>query len=353
MKKLYNNLIYILIFTIEINIIYNIETKKPRLSVIVPVYNVERDYLEKLINLFIIQPLKEIEYIIVDDNSTDGTGEYLDTIAKIDNRFTVVHKFRNGGIATSRNIGLNFVESDYLTFTDDDDLFKINVYDSLIKEMEKDKSIDLIQYNSKQIFKSNENSLLFLRYNRPRIRYYLKDMGFSRRFCCTVWDKIIKSEIIFKYNLYFPKTIIWEDGYFLVMIFPYLKKMKYAKQFHYFWRQRETSFSHTRTLNETIHLESIKYCLTKVFENWKENNVLENNCDLFYYVLNFGFYKKENIYIHEALLVYKRYRKMLNDNCIRQTYFSNRQYFRKFFNELNDLNENKYEILINKKNCIF
>ena len=100
MKKLYNNLIYILIFTIEINIIYNIETKKPRLSVIVPVYNVERDYLEKLINLFIIQPLKEIEYIIVDDNSTDGTGEYLDTIAKIDNRFTVVHKFRNGGIAT-------------------------------------------------------------------------------------------------------------------------------------------------------------------------------------------------------------------------------------------------------------
>ena len=243
--------------------------------------------------------------------------------------------------------------SDYLTFTDDDDLFKINVYDSLIKELEKDKSIDLIQYNSKQIFKSNENSLLFLRYNRPRIRYYLKDMGFSRRFCCTVWDKIIKSEIVFKYNLYFPKTIIWEDGYFLVMIFPYLKKMKYTKQFHYFWRQRETSFSHTRTLNETIHLESIKNSLTKVFENWKENNVLENNCDLFYYVLNFGFYKKENIYIHEALLVYKRYRKMLNDNCIRQTYFSNRHYFRKFFNELNDLNENKYEILINKKNCIF
>ena len=59
MKNLYNNLIYILIFIIEIKIIYNNNSNKPRLSVIVPVYNVEREYLEKIINLFLIQPLKK------------------------------------------------------------------------------------------------------------------------------------------------------------------------------------------------------------------------------------------------------------------------------------------------------
>ena len=355
MKNLYNNLIYILIFIFEIKIIYNNNSNKPRLSVIVPVYNVEREYLEQIINLFIIQPLNETEYIIVDDNSTDGTGHYLDTIAEKDNRFIVIHKFRNGGMATSRNIGLNFVVSDYLTFTDDDDLFKINVYEAIIKEMERDKSIDLIQYNTKQIYKSNENKLVFKRYNKPRLHYYFKDLKYSRGFCCTVWDKIFKSEIIFKYKLYFPKTIIFEDGYFLNMIFPYLKKIKYTKQFHYFWRQRETSFSHTRYLNDTIQINSIDYCLPKVFENWKENNVLEKNCELFYFVLIFSFYKKDINYMHKALLIYKRYRKMLTNKCIRQTSFDIRKYFRKYFYELNDLNENKYEILINKnkKICFF
>ena len=352
MKNLYNNLIYILIFIIEIKIIYNNNSNKPRLSVIVPVYNVEREYLEKIINLFLIQPLKKTEYIIVDDYSTDGTGQYLDTIAKKDNRFIIIHKFRNEGIATARNIGLNFVVSEYLTFTDDDDLFRINVYEALIKEMERDKSIDLIQYNTKKLYKSNENRIN-IRYKKPRLQYYLKTIKYSRSFCCTVWDKIFKSEIIFKYNLYFPKTIIFEDGYFLDMIFPYLKKIKYTKQFYYFWRQRENSFSHTRNLNDTIQINSISYCLPKVFENWKKNNVLENNCNLFYFVLIFNYYKRKINYIHKAILIYKSYRKMFSNKCIRKTSFDIRKIFRKYLNELIDLSKNKYEILINKKICHF
>jgi len=131
-------------YIFHIKSIFEKLNKKSRLSVIVPVYNIEREYIEKLINLFIIQPLKETEYILVDDKSTDGTGEYLDIIAKIDNRFTIIHKEKNTGISTSRNIGLNFVTSNYLTFTDDDDLFKINIYEASINTMENDKSIDLL-----------------------------------------------------------------------------------------------------------------------------------------------------------------------------------------------------------------
>ena len=340
-------------YIFHIKSIFEKLNKKSRLSVIVPVYNIEREYIEKLINLFIIQPLKETEYILVDDKSTDGTGEYLDIIAKIDNRFTIIHKEKNTGISTSRNIGLNFVTSNYLTFTDDDDLFKINIYEASIKTMENDKSIDIIKYNTKLIYKGNENNIVVLNYNKPKLLYAIRNYKITLDLCCVVWDKIFKSEIIFNHNLYFPKTIIFEDGYFLNMILPYIKKIKYFKNFNYFWRQRKTSFSHTRSLNDTIEINSIEYCLPKVFENWKKYNVLENNCDLFYFVFRFNFRHSKKLHIEKALLIYKKYRKMFNNICISKTSFDNRNFFRKYLNEITDTNINKYEILIKNNICYY
>ena len=60
-------------------------------------------------DLLIIQPLKEVEFILMYDKSTDRTGKYIEKFIKMDNRFLIIHNFKNLGIATSRNIVLNFV----------------------------------------------------------------------------------------------------------------------------------------------------------------------------------------------------------------------------------------------------
>ena len=108
-QKSFYKIFKIKLFFIFLLIIKIRTYKKPKLSVIVPIYNIEKYYLNKILDLLIVQPLKEVEFILIDDKSTDGTGKYIEKFTKKDNRFLIIHNFKNLGIATSRNIGFNFV----------------------------------------------------------------------------------------------------------------------------------------------------------------------------------------------------------------------------------------------------
>ena len=88
-------------------------------SIIVPVYNVEK-YLERCIDSLVNQTLKDIEIILVDDGSTDDSGNICDKYAKKDKRIKVIHK-ENGGLSDARNIGLSIANGRYLQFVDSDD----------------------------------------------------------------------------------------------------------------------------------------------------------------------------------------------------------------------------------------
>ena len=354
--KSFNKIFNIKIIILFLLIIKIITIKKPKLSVIVPIYNIEKYYLVKILDLLMIQPLKEVEFILIDDKSTDGTGKSIENYTKIDNRFLIIHNFKNLGIATSRNIGLNFVISDYLTFSDDDDIFDIDSYKIIINEMEKDRSIDLIQFKFIGLYNDQDNLKPYSLYKQPTLNYSLVSDQLSNNLCCTVWDKIFRTEIIFKHQLYFPKTPIFEDGYFLNMISPYIKNKKFINEIIYFWRQRSTSFSHTRNLNISTQIQSIKYSLPKVFESWKKNNVF-NNCKLFYYVFsldyNFLFNENESLII-TALEIFKKYRNMFNLNCIRSSPFDYKLIFIKNLYFYKDWKINLYENIIQNKNlCYF
>ena len=362
MEIIYNTKSFYKIFNIKIFFIFLliikiITYKKPKLSVIVPIYNIEKYYLNKILDLLMIQPLKEVEFILIDDKSTDGTGKYIEKFTKMDNRFLIIHNYINLGIATSRNIGLNFVVSDYLTFSDDDDIFDIDSYKIIINEMEKDSSIDLTQFKFIGLYNDQDHLKPYSLYKQPTLNYSLVSDQLSNNLCCTVWDKIFKTETIFKYQLYFPKTPIFEDGYFLNMISPYIKNKKFINEIFYFWRQRKSSFSHTRNLNISTQIKSIKYSLPRVFESWNKNNVLKNNCKIFCYVfsLDYNFLFKENeLLIITALNIFKRYRNMFNLKCIRSSSLEYRMLFIKNLYYFKDWKINIYENIIKNKNfCYF
>lgn len=103
------------------------------ISVIIPVYN-SQDFLEECIDSIVNQTYRELDIILVDDGSTDNSGEICDKIAYKDNRIRVIHK-NNEGLVVTRRIGIDYAIGDYISFVDADDYLDIDAYEQIIKNV--------------------------------------------------------------------------------------------------------------------------------------------------------------------------------------------------------------------------
>lgn len=106
-----------------------------KISVIVPVYNVEK-YLEKCVNSIISQTYPNIELVLVDDGSTDNSGKICDDLKKNDQRIKVVHK-ENGGLSSARNAGINESTGAYYGFIDSDDFIDKEMFSTLYEAIKR------------------------------------------------------------------------------------------------------------------------------------------------------------------------------------------------------------------------
>ena len=107
----------------------------PKISIIVPIYNVEK-YLPKCIDSIINQTLENIEIILVNDGSTDSCAEIIESYANKDNRIKVIHK-KNGGQSSARNMGLDIAKGEYIGFVDSDDWLHYDMYENMYKSIKK------------------------------------------------------------------------------------------------------------------------------------------------------------------------------------------------------------------------
>jgi glycosyltransferase involved in cell wall biosynthesis len=105
--------------------------KNPKVSVIVPIYN-KASFLEKSINSILQQTEKNIEIILIDDGSTDGSSEICQEFAKKDSRIIFKSK-DNEGLTATRNYGRGFASGDYIAFVDPDDFIEANAYEQMLK----------------------------------------------------------------------------------------------------------------------------------------------------------------------------------------------------------------------------
>ena len=101
------------------------------LSIIVPIYNVEK-YLDDCINSILSQTFKDFELILVNDGSTDNCGEICEKFKKLDSRIIVIHQ-ENQGVSAARNTGISISTGEYIGFVDPDDTIKSDMYENLIK----------------------------------------------------------------------------------------------------------------------------------------------------------------------------------------------------------------------------
>ena len=110
-------------------------------SIIIPVYNVYQ-YLEKCLETVTSQTYKNIEVILVDDGSSDGSGAICDEYAERDERIKVIHK-QNGGVSSARNAALEIVKGDFVCFVDADDYVIEEMIERLVNEIKK--GYDIVQ----------------------------------------------------------------------------------------------------------------------------------------------------------------------------------------------------------------
>ena len=105
------------------------EGQRELISVIVPVYNI-REYLERCVESILAQTWENLEVLLVDDGSTDGTEKLVDELQKRDGRIRVFHK-ENGGSSSARNLGVCEAKGRYLGFVDSDDYIEPFMYERL------------------------------------------------------------------------------------------------------------------------------------------------------------------------------------------------------------------------------
>lgn len=115
----------------------------PKISIIVPVYNVEK-YLRCCLDSIVAQTFTDWECICVDDGSPDNSGKILDEYAAKDNRFVIIHK-ENGGVSSARNVGLDIARGEWISFVDSDDILVQDCFACLMSELNRNSNVGVLE----------------------------------------------------------------------------------------------------------------------------------------------------------------------------------------------------------------
>ena len=214
----------------------------PAVSIIVPVYNVEK-YLRECLESIINQTFQDIEIICVNDGSTDNSRKILTEYAQKDLRIKIIDK-ENGGLSSARNAGLKIAQGEFISFIDSDDWVDKTMVEKLynnIKALNTDISICAVhQYDeSKQEFDDNSKyfTLGFFDDSFNNKAFTYKDVKpFIMDVCVMAWNKLYRKSLIDECKAEFPDGLIWEDGPFFFSIFFKAKGVSIVRDFLYYYR---------------------------------------------------------------------------------------------------------------------
>lgn len=204
---------------------------KPLVSIIVPVYKVEK-YLDRCVESLVNQTYKNIEIILVDDGSPDNCPEMCDAWAHKDSRIVVIHK-ENGGVSSARNKGLESARGEWIWFVDSDDYVELFALEKLVPMTD---NSDLIIFDTKI-------DELYVKDDRFFDNYY-----FMYRFGFGPCNKLYKKSIITENNLKFDvEEAIGEDLLFNIYYYRYAESYCFSSLNLYHYVLNENSAMHTNT----------------------------------------------------------------------------------------------------------
>ena len=257
-----------------------------KLSIIIPVYNVE-NYLRECLDSITNQTLKNMEIICIDDGSSDNSPNILKEYSKKDKRIKIITK-KNGGQATARNLGIKEAKGEYITFVDSDDFIEPTMMEKLYTKA-KDNNLDIAMckiatYNN-QTEEIKDNVWYYM---LGVFRDFEKDIfnhKDTKEFTCNIavtpYNKIYKTTLLKENNILFPEGLIFEDEKFFYDTYLRANKVSIVDEFLYYYRiNRKGSTVDIEKENDYTDIIEISKQIRETFRktnNYEDYKFLLNN----------------------------------------------------------------------------
>lgn len=210
-----------------------------KISVIVPVYNVEA-YLEKCVQSILKQTYTNLEILLVNDGSTDNSGELCDQLAQRDQRIRVIHK-ENGGLSDARNRGIEEASSDLIGFIDSDDYIDQDMYETLYRQM-LESSADLSMCGHYDVYHQiPEKQVATIQTWELTPQEAIKMVMEAKILSVTAVNKLYKKELF--EQLRFEVGKIAEDAFIMIALIHQCRKVVATNEKKYYYVHRENSIT--------------------------------------------------------------------------------------------------------------
>lgn len=241
----------------------------PKVSLIIPVYNVE-NYIEKCLNSVVNQTLKDMEVIIVNDGSKDLSKQKIQKYLEKYPWIKYLEK-ENGGLSDARNYGMPYATGKYIAFLDSDDYVEETMYEEMYNIAEKENA-DMVDCDFVWEYPNRK---------RKDIGEIYKNKKEMIEKCRVVaWNKIIKREILEKTKIKFPVGLRYEDMEFFYKLVPYINKVSFIKKCFVHYVQRENSIANT----QNVRTKEIFIILDNVISYYKEKGLYDEYRDELEYI---------------------------------------------------------------------
>lgn len=210
------------------------------ISIVIPVYNVEK-YLKDCVNSVISQTYRDLQIILVDDGSTDSSGDICDAFAEKDERVQVIHK-ANGGLSDARNVGTSMSKGEFIFYLDSDDYLESDAMRVLL-EAQRKYCADVVVGGYFYTYEDHEDAAD----NKSQVlskENAIKQL-MSGEIQTFAWGKLIRTEIAKKHK--FPYGLLFEDHFWTHLVFQESNIISCVSQPILHYRQRQNSISYTFT----------------------------------------------------------------------------------------------------------
>lgn len=254
----------------------------PKISVIVPVYNVEK-YIAECLDSLVGQTLRDIEIICVDDCSTDGSVDIIKKYLKKDKRIKLICKEKNSGQSDSRNLALQQAVAPYVMFCDSDDFYAIDMCQKMLDAVAKDKS-DIVVCSINVIYEANAE----LKASDDEY-YTVKHDGTVKvtddivaNVDVSPCNKLFKRDVLITHDVRFPTGLKYEDAYFFNAYVLWAQKISFIKDKLYNYRRRANS-TMAQTFDKTggFVLDHLKIAM-RYFEYLQQHGLYQKKYEYFW-----------------------------------------------------------------------
>lgn len=199
----------------------------PLVSIIVPIYNVIK-FIDRGLNNILLQSYSNFEVLLIDDGSTDGSGDYCEQWAQKDKRIRTYHK-ENGGAGSARNFGIKRAKGKYIYFFDIDDLMSLDLLSYNVKIME-DKKVDfvLFGFSSIEVDRNLIDEISFIEQeihsNEELKNIYVDSILLSKHGNGFPWNKFYRRAFLEENHILYENQRIQQDEVFNLKLYPFLQK---------------------------------------------------------------------------------------------------------------------------------